>query len=74
MDLSWASSSTARRVSGWRVAVDVESLSDYRYILMRMQERIIGSLKRTAGNKYFPRWSVGKVNMDLLSAAANIKA
>ena len=71
---AWTSSSTARRVSNWRVAVGVESLSNHRYVLMRVQERIVGSLRRTDGNKYFPRWSIGRVNMDLLSAPANIKA
>jgi len=55
------------------VTVDIESLSDHRYVLIKLQEQIVGPLKRTTANKFFLRWSIGRVNMDLLSAAANVK-
>lgn len=73
VDLSWSSSSAFRKICDWRVARDIESLSD-RYILMRVQEQIVGPLRRMLANKYFPRWCAGKTNMDLLCAAANVKA
>ena len=36
IDLSWASPPTARRVAGWRVMEDIETLSDHRYIFMHV--------------------------------------
>ena len=36
VDLTWASPSAARRVKNWRVAEELESLSDHRYIIIRL--------------------------------------
>ena len=47
---------------------------DHRYVFMEVQERIVGPLRRVAAEKHFPRWCVRKINMDLLCAAANVKA
>ena len=74
MDLSWTSASAARHICNWRVAVDTESLSDHRYVFMEVLERIVGPLRRVATEKHFPRWCVRRINVDLLCAAANVKA
>ena len=37
MDLSWASPSAARKVKEWRVADELESLSDQRYIVINIR-------------------------------------
>ena len=58
----------------WRVAVDTESLSDHRYVFMKVLERIVGPLRRVAAGKHFLLWCARKINMDLLCAAANVKA
>ena len=74
VDLSWTSASAARHICNWRVAVDTESLSDHRYVFMEVLERIVGPLRRVATEKHFPRWCVRRINVDLLCAAANVKA
>ena len=37
VDLSWASQSAARKVTGWRVAEELETLSDHRLIVLDFQ-------------------------------------
>ena len=36
VDLTWTSLSAARKTKSWEVAVDLESLSDHRYIFMTL--------------------------------------
>ena len=55
VDVSWALVSTVRYIRDWRVAVDTESLSDHRYVFMKVLERIVGPLRRVAAGKHFPR-------------------
>ncbi|XP_018302108.1 uncharacterized protein [Mycetomoellerius zeteki] len=74
IDLSMASSSVARMIGGWQVAVDIESLSDHRYIFMRVQECVVGPPRKNKSDRYFPRWNISKINIDLLNATVSIKA
>ncbi|XP_053989863.1 uncharacterized protein LOC128882309, partial [Hylaeus volcanicus] len=71
VDLSWATPAAARLVSGWRVAEEVESVSDHLYILMDV----------SAAPQYHPargpapgrpprRWALKRLEKDALMAAA----
>ncbi|XP_053990083.1 uncharacterized protein LOC128882499 [Hylaeus volcanicus] len=71
VDLSWSTPAAARLVSGWRVAEEVESLSDHLYILMDV----------SAAPQYHPargpargrpprRWALKRLENDALMAAA----
>ena len=70
VDLTWASPSAARKVRGWRVAEELESLSDHRYILVTLQSDASrtsrghresqrrGDGERRQRDTHHPRWSV----------------
>ncbi|XP_033313358.1 uncharacterized protein LOC117212565 [Bombus bifarius] len=78
VDITWASPDAFRRISGWRVAQGVETLSDHLYIFMDVDTP--GPRTATAGDgrgpprkgsaRPPPRWKVKEVNGDLLRAAA----
>ncbi|XP_054015953.1 uncharacterized protein LOC128896612 [Hylaeus anthracinus] len=70
VDLSWTTPAAARLVSGWRVAEEVESLSDHLYILINV----------SAAPQYHPargpapgrpprRWALKRLEKDALMAA-----
>lgn len=44
VDITWATLGAVRHVSEWRVAAEVKSLFDHRYILMRIGAPSVGSL------------------------------
>ncbi|XP_071653351.1 uncharacterized protein [Temnothorax longispinosus] len=70
VDLTWASPSVARGVKDWRVAEEVESLSDHLFIEMSLSAipPAVRARRREA-ELSFPRWAVRKLDTDLLRAA-----
>lgn len=68
VDLTWATSSAAAMLLDWRVLLDVEHLSDHRYIAMSFgQRQLPGSTHRKQGEQ--PRWSLKHLNEDKLMAS-----
>lgn len=72
VDLSWATPSAAQLVSGWRVAEELVTLSDHRHIVINVSIRRPGRPQGEDGPQR--RWSVKRLDVDLLEAAANIAA
>ncbi|XP_018361299.1 PREDICTED: uncharacterized protein LOC108760024, partial [Trachymyrmex cornetzi] len=70
VDLTIASPSAARKISEWRVASEVESLSDHRYVTMRLGTSILGPETGRVALRTFPRWMASRVNSDLMEAVA----
>lgn len=66
VDLTWASPLARRNVVSWRVLSDVESLSDHVYIEMVMEDF---RQDPTQGDGRAKRWSIDKLDQDLLVAA-----
>lgn len=75
VDLSFATPAVAARVSGWRVLDGVETLSDHVYIRFdvspQRSDRV--NRQRNAASP-FPRWSVSKMDRDLLIEASIVQA
>ena len=74
VDLTWASLSAARKVRSWRVAVEKESLSDHRYIMIRLstsnnrvnhhtrsEKQAQGNSERYQWDHYHPRFLLRKL-------------
>ncbi|XP_018361217.1 PREDICTED: uncharacterized protein LOC108759967 [Trachymyrmex cornetzi] len=74
VDLTLASRSAARSTTGWRVAGEIESLSDHLYVTMEVGARIIGPEVGKTALRTFPRWVTSKVDADLMEAAAVFSA
>ncbi|XP_053992092.1 uncharacterized protein LOC128883598 [Hylaeus volcanicus] len=71
VDISWASPAAAGIVSGWRVAEEVETLSDHLYILFDISADQHGRpARRPAGRQPSRRWELGRLDEDALMAAA----
>ncbi|XP_075990132.1 uncharacterized protein LOC142985770 [Anticarsia gemmatalis] len=70
VDLSFATPAVARRVAGWRVEEDVETLSDHLYIRFVVSPPSGGaaSVRRPVGT--FPRWNLGRLDKELAEEAA----
>lgn len=71
IDLTWASPAAARKITGWRVAEDRETLSDHKMIEFTLSPSVINQdmrtkLKRTEKE---PRWATKKLDTDRLGAA-----
>ncbi|XP_043591714.1 uncharacterized protein LOC122571717 [Bombus pyrosoma] len=83
VDITRASPDTLRRISGWRVAEEVEALSDHLYIFTKVKD-ILGPRTVTAGDGRDPprkgrahpppRWNIKERDDDLLRAAAIVVA
>ncbi|XP_076397819.1 uncharacterized protein LOC143266091 [Megachile rotundata] len=65
VDLSWATPSAAQRVSGWRAAEEVETLSDHLYI--RMDVSATCRRLRAAPPR---RWALKRLDEDALMVAS----
>ncbi|XP_049885101.1 uncharacterized protein LOC126380041 [Pectinophora gossypiella] len=77
VDLTFASPALASRVSNWRVLDDVETLSDHRYITFGVSTSSSDSIsrrEREARPSVFPRWSLARLNEELLEEAAIVQA
>nr|XP_033200817.1 uncharacterized protein LOC117162946 [Bombus vancouverensis nearcticus] len=76
-DITWASPEAFRRISGWRVAEGVETLSDHLYIFMEVDAPRPGMPTTNDGRgpprgrhaRPPPRWKIKERNEDLLRAA-----
>ena len=83
VDITWASPDTFRRITGWRVAEGIETLSDHLYIFMEVKG-MPGPGTVTAGNgrdtrrrgsaRPPPRWTIKEKDGDLLRTAATVAA
>ncbi|KAF9824062.1 hypothetical protein SFRURICE_020328 [Spodoptera frugiperda] len=73
VDLSWATASACRMVANWRVAEDIVTLSDHRHIVFDVTVRT-SQPRQNLVRVHSPRWSLKKLNKDLLIAAAHIEA
>jgi hypothetical protein len=82
-DITWATLDAFRRISGWRVAEGVETLSNLLYILMEVKERhrpVTASARAVRGppragdSRQPPRWKVKERNEDLHWAAVTATA
>ncbi|XP_011876537.1 PREDICTED: uncharacterized protein LOC105566817 [Vollenhovia emeryi] len=65
VDLTWATPSAARLITGWRVERDVETLSDHRYISVELG--VLSSVRRQEETR--PRWALRKLREDDLMAS-----
>nr|XP_031847715.1 uncharacterized protein LOC116433609 [Nomia melanderi] len=75
VDLTWATPPAARRITGRRVAEEVESLSDHRYIVIGLSDTPPSTLRRCPKKeKPPPRWVLKKMDQDALMAAAHVMA
>ncbi|CAF4907381.1 unnamed protein product [Pieris macdunnoughi] len=73
VDLTFSSPSLASSVQNWKVAEDIETLSDHRYIrfnIFKSQIRYEVGVNRQA----FPRWVLSSLNKDLAEEAAIVQA
>ncbi|CAK9813933.1 Putative 115 kDa protein in type-1 retrotransposable element R1DM [Anthophora plagiata] len=75
VDLSLASTAAVRRVTGWRVAEEVETLSDHRYIAVSLSpsSQQLEAMRCRSGAPP-PRWALKRLNEDALMAAAHAVA
>ena len=81
IDVTWATSEAYRRISNWRVAEGVETLSDHLYILMEVAHHettsaaIQASSPRGANRlRLPPRWRLKERNREMLQAAVSVSA
>jgi hypothetical protein len=72
VDLSWASPSAAQRISEWRVAEEIATLSDHRHIVFDVSLRNPRSSSVRHRNGPPRRWSLKRLDRDMLSAAAHV--
>ncbi|XP_072938828.1 uncharacterized protein [Epargyreus clarus] len=71
VDLSWATLSAERLITGWRVADELVTLSDHRHILVDVVLRLPAADARSAEDRP-RRWALKRLNQDLLVAAAHV--
>ncbi|XP_039762050.1 uncharacterized protein LOC120635182, partial [Pararge aegeria] len=75
VDVTFADSILARRVSGWEVLQDEETLSDHRYIRFEVSS-IPAAIRRVSrplpGDS--PRWAVKRLDREVLIEAALVQA
>ncbi|XP_049885128.1 uncharacterized protein LOC126380050 [Pectinophora gossypiella] len=75
VDLTFASPALASRVSNWRVLDDVETLSDHRYVTFEVSTSSGDNISRREDRpSVFPRWSLVRLNEELLEEAAIVQA
>ncbi|XP_045449088.1 uncharacterized protein LOC123657609, partial [Melitaea cinxia] len=77
VDVTFATPAIARRVEGWRVETEVETLSDHRYIRFEVspapvRPASLSSSTSSRGRSQFPRWALSKLNRELAEEAAII--
>lgn len=78
VDLTWASPRMERVISNWRVADEIETVSDHKYIVIQISSvpypKGITERDTRRGENYYPKWAVHKMNKDALITAALVKA
>ncbi|XP_049886424.1 uncharacterized protein LOC126380887 [Pectinophora gossypiella] len=71
VDLAFTTPSMARRVQGWKVEVDVETLSDHRYIRFDVSTSAPTTVPVTRSSiEEGPRWVLGRLDRELAEEAA----
>lgn len=70
VDLTLVSPSVARRVTGWRVLEEIETLSDHRYIRFDIFAHTSEMGRPITSGGGGPRWSLKRLNKELLLEAA----
>ncbi|XP_049880308.1 uncharacterized protein LOC126376805 [Pectinophora gossypiella] len=74
VDLTFATPSMARRVQGWKVEVDVETLSDHRYIRFDVSTSAPTTVPVTRSSiEEGPRWVLGRLDRELAEEAAIVE-
>ncbi|CAG4955271.1 unnamed protein product [Colias eurytheme] len=73
VDVTFASPPLARCIQDWRVLVDVETLSDHRYIRFSVSTPSTANSRFPAGERR-PRWALGTLDKELLIEAAIVQA
>lgn len=69
VDLTWASPTAARKIVGWRVAEDRETLSDHKMIEFVLSPlNSLDTRPGPKGKKNEPRWAIRKLDLDRLRA------
>ncbi|XP_060831153.1 uncharacterized protein LOC132915369 [Bombus pascuorum] len=80
IDLTWATPRLHARIHGWRVAVEMETLSDHLYVLMEIQPNSVKGSdctgRKPPGRLGPPplRWKLKERDKDMLRAAATVAA
>lgn len=74
VDISFASPAVARRVRGWRVMEEVETLSDHRYIRFDVSSSSSEDQIRAVPGGGGPRWAVKQLNKEALLEASIVQA
>ncbi|XP_012233133.1 uncharacterized protein [Linepithema humile] len=73
VDLTWASPSAARRITGWWVGEDLDSGPDHRYIVIEASTTPTGQLGRRRRNTR-RGWVLRKINEDILMAVILVES
>ncbi|XP_026331708.1 uncharacterized protein LOC113239056 [Hyposmocoma kahamanoa] len=74
VDVTFATPSLAARVSGWQVLEDEETLSDHKYIRMRVSHTPPTTASNTAPGGGFPKWALTRLDLELAEEAAMVQA
>lgn len=74
VDVTFADDTLARRVRGWRVMEDVETLADHRYIRFGISGSAATASGPTRPPPSGPRWSLKQMDRDFLVEAALVEA
>ncbi|XP_026746967.1 uncharacterized protein LOC113508210 [Trichoplusia ni] len=74
VDVSFASPSVAGRVRDWRVAAEVETLSDHRYIRFDVSAQTANGRHPTTPINDGPRWALKNIDRELLEEAALVQS
>ncbi|XP_045541436.1 uncharacterized protein LOC123722921 [Papilio machaon] len=75
VDLSFASPAIARRVYGWKVLENVETMSDHLYIRFHISESSVVPARPGSRlmNDSSPRWVVKRINKDIHTEASQVE-
>ncbi|CAK1582411.1 unnamed protein product [Parnassius mnemosyne] len=74
VDVSFASPSVASRIRDWRVAAEVETLSDHRYIRFDVSAQTASGRHPTTPINDGPRWALKRIDRELLEEAALVQS
>lgn len=69
VDLTWASAVIERRIYGWQVAEETETLSDHRYIRFEVGP-LSGSIAPSSEVTNGPRWALKRLKVNMVREAA----
>lgn len=68
MDVTMGTETAVRDTRGWKVDTETETLSEHKYIKIKIEKRSIES-KRSRGKKSFPRWNIKELDKDWFTAS-----